>query len=149
MQAEVELLAHLQATLSREYGILDQNDIASLEPVTAEKRRRVEDLEVIGRQRKSLMDSMIGADSSAYDVEEMFANDAGVSQLWKQLSESAERCREMNRANGSVVDAVTRHVSQALEVLQGKQLRAGNPEQVYDQTGHARTEAVKHTLIQV
>jgi len=149
LQAEIELIDHLVVTLGREFELLGQPQSGELEEVTSIKRRQVEDMEATGRQRKLVMDAMLGADSSAYDVAEIFKADPQVSALWQQLSAKAIHCRELNRTNGAIVESFSRQVGDALEILQGKQLQNTSAHNLYDQTGHASGSVTKHSLTQV
>lgn len=149
LQTEIDLIDHLMETLGREFELLGQPQTGELETVTATKRRQVEDMEATGRQRKVVMDAMLGADSAAYDVAEMFDADPQVSALWQQLSDKALQCRELNRTNGAIVESFSRQVGNALEVLQGKQLQNTSAQNLYDQTGHTTGGVTKHSLTQV
>ena len=149
MQSEIDMLGVLRAVLMRESEMLEVDDVDGLKVVTEQKHRQVESLDAIGRQRKLLMDEMVGVDTSSYNIEELFATDERIRSLWKELTADAQHCRELNLANGAIVDAFARHVTQTLSILQGKQSATSVQGQTYDQTGHTHSESVKHTHIRV
>ncbi len=148
LQQEIQLLDRLMQSLEREYDSLQQRDPEVLEPAVKEKQRDVIALEKVSRERKSLLDTMLGGDSSKLDVAGVLKEDNQLTRLWTQLTSKALQCKDRNRMNGAVVEALSRTVGQALDVIQGKQ-EATAAAGINDQSGHAVAGAVKHSLTQV
>ena len=103
--------------LDQEYQALLDGDTESLNRVSAEKARVIEDLETLERARQDLIEP---GQSQRADTPD---------SRWSEVLALIEQCRERNQRNGALANARREQVLLALNVLRG------NDNGVYDQSG--------------
>jgi len=151
-QKEIECARLLLQSLDQEYEALAEHHADTLEHVVRDKQERIQQLELISRQREKLLASFIGSsekDNDKRNKSYQFADNKQLTGLWNELVEVAEKCRDKNRVNGSIVELVSRQSRHALDILQGILPETSSISELYDNTGQATKSANKRSLIQV
>lgn len=151
-QQEIESAHMLFQSLNLEYEALAEHHADALEEVVRNKQERINQLEQISRKREQLLVSFKktkveedGQHSKYYH----FGNNKELAQLWDELVDIAEKCRDKNRVNGSIVELVSRQSRHALDILQGILPNTSTMSELYDNTGQATKSANKRSLVQV
>jgi flagellar biosynthesis/type III secretory pathway chaperone len=150
LQREINQLQQLMHELEEEYAALAQQHTSTLEDIVRKKQQTIRELERIGQQRETLLASMSTTTEeqlklASHQSGTMRANNQ-LSVLWNELVVLAEKCQEMNRINGSIVELVSRQSRHALEILHGiSPKRSARPE-LYDQSGYKTISAEPHSL---
>jgi len=150
LQREINQVRQLMHELEEEYAALAEQHTATLEDIVRKKQQTIRDLERIGQQRENLLASMnTTTDEQLKRAMHARGNTSASDQtavLWNELVLLAEKCQEMNRINGSIVELVSRQSRHALEILHGiSPLQSARPE-LYDQTGYKTISAETHSL---
>jgi flagellar biosynthesis/type III secretory pathway chaperone len=149
LQREIAAVNKLLHSLEQEYAALADNHTAALETVVQEKQNEIRELELIGKQRESLMTTLRGGKKLSADNDAAFKDNSELAALWHELVALAGQCRDKNRINGSIVDTVSRQSRQALDVLHGITPQLSSAIGLYDQFGHATISSEKRSLTQV
>ena len=152
LQAEVDCAHLLLQSLSQEYEALAEHHTATLEDVIRNKQETIKRLENATRQREKILASTEGV--TVFDEHEknkhyQFNDNKQLIDLWNELVDVAEKCRQKNRVNGSIVEVVSRQSRHALDILQGIVPGASSNSEVYDQSGQTRGMASKRSLVHV
>ena len=150
LQREINQVQQLMHELEEEYAALAEQHTATLEDIVQKKQQTIRELERIGKQREALLASMNTTTEQQLKLAKNNStnpNAAGqTSVLWNELVLLADKCQEMNRINGSIVDLVSRQSRHALEILHGiSPLQTARPE-LYDQSGYKTISAETHSL---
>ncbi|NNC63619.1 MAG: flagellar protein FlgN [Gammaproteobacteria bacterium] len=103
--------------LDQEYQALLDGDTESLNKVSAEKARVIEDLETLERARQDLAETGQSDRTNAS------------SSNWSEVLDLIKQCRERNQRNGALANARREQVLLALNVLRG------SDDGVYDESG--------------
>ena len=103
--------------LDQEYQALLDGDTESLNRVSAEKARVIEDLETLERARQDLAEPGQSRRADAPDSH------------WSEVLALIEQCRERNQRNGALANARREQVLLALNVLRS------SDNGVYDESG--------------
>ena len=155
LQTEIECVRFLLNSLELEYEALAEHHSATLEEVVRDKQIKIQQLEVVSRQRERLLASFDNANADA-DVGEnqqnrhyQFNDNKQLTELWNELVTLAEVCREKNRVNGSIVETVSRQSRHALDILRGIAPDASADSELYDNAGHTKSFANKRLLVHV
>lgn len=151
-QREIECAQKLSQSLDLEYSALAEHHTAALEDVVRDKQERVQQLESISRQREKLLASYSGVSLTRKDEHNqtyLFKTDAQLAGLWKELVGIAEKCREKNRINGSIVELVSKQTRHALDILHGILPDTSTVSELYDNSGQTTKSANKRSIVQV
>jgi flagellar biosynthesis/type III secretory pathway chaperone len=147
LQRELNQVQNLMHSLEQEYAALAEQHTTTLEDVVRKKHEIIRELEQIGQQRENLLVSM---NTSAEEQLNLAANSATgnqqLSTLWNELMLLAEKCQEMNRINGSIVELVSRQSRHALDILHGISPNVSSRPELYDQSGYKTVSAETHSL---
>ena len=152
LQTEVECVRLLLKSLELEYEALAEHHSAALEEAVQDKHGKIQQLEVVSRQREKLLapfDSIntdLGAEENAQNKRYQFNDNKQLTALWNELVNLAEECREKNRVNGSIVELVSRQSRHALDILRGIAPAAS---ELYDNAGKTKSFANKRSLVHV
>jgi flagellar biosynthesis/type III secretory pathway chaperone len=155
LQTEVECVRLLLKSLELEYEALAGHHSAALEEVVRDKQERMQQLEVISRRREKLLASFDGvntdvnADENQQNKHYLFNDDKLLTELWSELVNVAEECREKNRVNGSVVELVSRQSRHALDILRGIAPDSLAVSELYDNAGHTKSFSNKRSLVHI
>lgn len=155
LQAEVECAHLLLKSLEQEYEALAEHNSAALEEVVLNKQEKIQQLEVVSRQREKLfaffdgVKTEVNADESRQNKRYQFNNDKQLVMLWNELLNLAEQCYEKNRVNGSIVELVSRQSRHALDILRGIAPDTSAASELYDNAGHTKSFANKRSLVHV
>ena len=149
LQSEIDAIRRLLHSLDLESAALSEDDPDALEEIVHAKQEEIRVLEMIGKQREHIMLQRHGGSGRLHDDENPFEGDQKLSALWEQLTFLAAKCRDKNRTNGAIVESLSRHSRQALDILQGLPHAAVSGANLYDQTGHTSGSATKRSLTQV
>ena len=159
LQAEVECVHLLLKSLELEYEALADHNSAALEEVVRDKQEKIQQLEVVSRQREKLLaafdgvntdvNTEVNADESQQNKRYQFNDDEQLAMLWSELVTVAEQCCEKNRVNGSVVEQVSRQSRHALDILRGIAPDASAASELYDNAGQTKSFANKRSLVHV
>lgn len=151
-QSEIECATMLLQTLDKEYDALAEHHTDALEEIVRFKQEKIQQLELISRHREKILESFSGVSvikdnehTQNYD----FKADKELNSLWNQLVDVAEKCRDKNRINGSIVDLVSKQTRHALDILQGISPNSSSISELYDNAGHTTKSANKRSLVQV
>ena len=151
-QQEIECAQLLLQSLDLEYGALAEHHTAALEEVVRDKQERIQQLELISRQREKLLASFADVNVSKVNEHNQtydFNSDQQLISLWDKLVETAEKCREKNRINGSIVDLVSKQSRHALDILHGILPDSSSISELYDNAGQTTKSLNKRSLVQV
>lgn len=150
LQREVNQVQQLMHELEEEYAALAQQHTATLEDIVRKKQETIRELERIGQQRETLLASMntTTEEQLKLAMRQSSAPSANkqLSALWNELLLLAEKCQEMNRINGSIVELVSRQSRHALEILHGISPKLTARPELYDQSGYKTISAETHSL---
>jgi len=150
-EKEIKCALMLLQSLEQEYDALAKHHADALEEVVRVKQERINQLEMISRQREKLLAPF--ADSNVEDKKRskhyQFGDNKQLAGLWNELVNVAEKCRDKNRVNGSIVELVSRQSRHALDILHGILPDTSNSAELYDNTGQATKSANKRSLVQV
>jgi flagellar biosynthesis/type III secretory pathway chaperone len=113
---QLESAESMLAVLDLEYQALLDGDPETLNRVSADKARLVEDLESLERARQDLADPGSAASRSG-------------DSRWQRLLETVEQCRSRNLRNGALANARREQLTTALNLLRGSENR------LYDGSG--------------
>ena len=149
---EIECAQMLLQSLELEYGALAEHHTTALEEVVRVKQERIQQLELISRQREKLLTDFNGVNiikNNEQSQNYQFDADEQLSGLWHDLVDIAEKCREKNRINGSIVELVSKQSRHALDILQGILPDSSSVSELYDNAGQTTKSANKRSLVQV
>ncbi len=152
LQTEVECVHLLLKSLELEYEALAEHHSAALEEVVRDKQEKIQQLEVVSRQREKLLASFDNANTNVEAGENkhyQFNDNKQLAALWDELVNVAEECREKNRVNGSIVELVSRQSRHALDILRGIAPDTSAASEIYDNAGHTKSFANKRSLVHV
>ena len=149
-QREIECAQMLLQSLDLEYEALAEHHAARLEDVVHDKQERIRQLELVSQQREQLLSSIDGINViSDGNNKYQFNADAQLTGLWNELVDIAEKCRDKNRINGSIVEVVSKQSRHALDILQGILPGTSSSSELYDNAGHTTKSSNKRSLVQV
>ena len=150
LQREINQLQQLMHELEEEYAALAEQHTATLEDIVRKKQETIRELERVGQQRETLLASM---NTTTEEQLKLSVHQSGtprpnnqLSGLWNELVLLAEKCQEMNRINGSIVELVSRQSRHALEILHGISPKLSAKPELYDQSGYKTISAETHSL---
>jgi flagellar biosynthesis/type III secretory pathway chaperone len=147
LRRELNHVQNLMHSLEQEYAALAEQHTETLEDVVRQKQEIISELAQIGKQRETLLASM---NSSTEEQLALAANSSTgnkqLSALWSELMLLAEKCQEMNRINGSIVELVSRQSRHALDILHGISPNVSTRPELYDQSGYKTISAETHSL---
>ncbi|MGB5276135.1 MAG: flagellar protein FlgN [Gammaproteobacteria bacterium] len=147
LQREINHLQNLMHSLEEEYAALAEQHTATLEDVVRKKQATIRELEHIGQQRETMLVSMnTTTEEQLNEAVHASSTDHHLSALWNELVLLAEKCQEMNRINGSIVELVSRQSRHALEILHGISPNLSSRPELYDQTGYKIISGETHSL---
>ncbi len=152
LQKEIGCARMLMKSMDLEYQALAEHHSDTLEEVVREKQERIQQLELISQQREKLLLSIKGVSieiDSAQNKQPPFSDNKLLTDLWNELVDVAEKCREKNRVNGSIVELVSIQSRHALDILYGILPGTSSLSELYDNTGQATKSANKRSLVQV
>ena len=147
LQREVNQVQNLMHALEQEYTALTGEDTRLLEEIVQKKQQTIQELEQTGRQRDALLAA--NGSTAAEQLESASRQATGsreLDALWNELSLLAEKCQEMNRVNGSIVELASRQSRHALDILHGISPAGASSAELYDQTGYKTFSAKSHSL---
>ena len=154
LQSEVDCAHLLLQSLNQEYEALAEHHTATLEDVVRNKQERIQQLEYATQQRENVFASIEGV--TVFSEQEkhkhkhyQFNGDKRLINLWNELVDIAEKCRQQNRVNGSIVEVVSKQSRHALDILHGIVPGASSNSEVYDQSGQTQAFSNKRTLVHV
>lgn len=150
-QKEIECAQLLLQSLELEYDALAEHHASALEEVVFEKQERIRELEIISQQREKLIASFKGVEvNKGGEVHNyQFNSDGQLTELWKELVDVAEKCRDKNRINGSIVDLVSKQSRHALDILHGILPESTSNSELYNNAGQTTKPANKRSIVQV
>lgn len=149
---EIECAQMLLQSLELEYEALAVHKAAALEDVVRDKQEKIQQLELVSRQREKLLVSfevVSQGKNNEPNKHYQFNGDKQLIDLWNELIDVAEKCREKNRVNGSIVEVVSKQSRHALDILQGILPDSSSVSELYDNAGQTTKSANKRSLVQV
>ncbi len=151
-QQEINCARLLLQSLDLEYDALAKQHADALEEVVRDKQERINQLELISRQREKLLTPFktpVTGDDEQTNHQYQFGDNTQLKNLWNELVDIAEKCRDKNRVNGSIVELVSKQSRHALDILHGILPNTSSMSELYDNTGQATKSANKRSLVQV
>lgn len=146
---EIDGARLLLKALEIEHDALAKHHTESLEVAVREKQERIHQLELISKKREALLAPLISTSGDANENKlYQFDGNRQLISLWHQLVDIAEKCRETNRINGSIVELASRQTREALDILQGI-LPEHSTSELYDRVGNTTKTINKRELLQV
>jgi len=151
-QQEINCARSLLQSLDLEYDALAKQHAEALEEVVRNKQERINQLEQISRQREKLL---VPFKTQTKETDEQpvhqydFGDQVKLNNLWTELVDIAEKCRDKNRVNGSIVELVSKQSRHALDILQGIIPNTSSMSELYDNTGQSTKSTNKRSLVQV
>jgi len=152
LQSEVDCAHLLLQCLNQEYEALAEHHTATLEDVVRNKQETIQRLENATRQREKILASTEGV--TVFNEHEknkhyQFNGNKQLIDLWNELVDIAEKCRQKNRVNGSIVEVVSRQSRHALDILHGIVPGASSNSEIYNQSGQTQGLISKRSLVHV
>jgi len=152
LQAEVDCAHSLLQSLAQEYEALAEHHTATLEDVVRNKQEKIQQLDTATRKREQLLAVSEGV--TVFSNKEskqhyQFNGNKQLMNLWNELVDIAEKCREKNRVNGSIVDVMSKQSRRALDILHGIVPGSSKNAEVYDQSGQTQAYSNKRSLVHV
>ena len=151
-QKEIECAHMLLRSLDLEYEALAEHHTDTLEDVVRDKQERIQQLELISRQREKLLasfNSVTVNKNNQQSKQYSFGGNKQLTDLWSELIDVAEKCRDKNRVNGSIVELVSKQSRHALDILQGILPNSSSISELYDNSGQTTKSVNKRSLVQV
>lgn len=152
LHAEIEAIHLLSQSLELEYDALSKQHADALEDIVRNKQERILHLETITRQREKLLavtDNVTVSEESGENKRYQFNGNQELVNLWNEVVIAAEKCREKNRVNGSIVELVSKQSRHALDILHGILPETTQVSETYDNAGKTRAYANKRSLVHV
>lgn len=149
LQREIECARKLMQSIDLEYQALAEHHADALEDVVRDKQERIQQLELMSSQREKLLVSINGVNQNTDTRQDQFSGNKLLIGLWNELVDIAEKCRDKNRVNGSIVELVSIQSRHALDILYGILPDTSSISELYDNTGQATKSANKRSLVQV
>jgi len=147
LQREVNHVQNLMHSLEQEYAALAEQHTTTLEEVVRKKQETIRELENIGQQRETLLATMnTSTEEQLNKAGNAATGSKQLSALWNELVLLAEKCQEMNRINGSIVELVSRQSRHAIDILHGISPNLSSRPELYDQSGYKTITAETHSL---
>ena len=149
---EIECAQLLLQSLALEFSALAEHHTATLEEVVRVKQERIQQLELISKQREKLLAAYSGVrliKNGEHNMSYQFNANEQLERLWKDLVSIAEKCREKNRINGSIVEVVSKQSRHALDILQGILPDTSAVSELYDNAGQTTKSTNKQSIVQV
>jgi len=147
LQRELNQVRNLLHCLEQEYAALAERQTTTLEEVVKNKQKTIGQLEQIGRERDRLLASMnTTIQQQLAEASDPAKGESSLAARWNELVVLAEKCQEMNRINGSIVDLVSRQSRHALDILRGISPQLSSSPELYDRTGYKTISSETHTL---
>jgi len=147
LQREVNYVQNLMHSLEQEYAALAEQHTTTLEEVVRKKQETIRELEHIGKQREALLAAMnTSTEEQLNNAANTSTSSKQLSALWNELVLLAEKCQEMNRINGSIVELVSRQSRHAIDILHGISPNLSSRPELYDQSGYKTISAETHSL---
>ncbi|SEQ11615.1 flagella synthesis protein FlgN [Ectothiorhodospira magna] len=115
----------LEHALQREAQALGTRDVDALNAAVSEKQQRVKNLESLTQEQGALL-KREGYENNAHGMAcclRDWDQEQLIQPVWDRLVDVISRCRELNLANGGVVEGKRRTVDQALHILRGEDHR--------------------------
>ena len=149
LQREVECTRNLMQSLKIENEALSEHQTEALEDIIQDKQESIKQLELIGHQRMTLIESITtqsAANDSYFERGDypLNGNDTQLVGLWKELMVLADQCQKQNRINGSIVELGYKQSNYALDILRGT---TAKPE-LYDNTGQTTKTSPSNPITQ-
>jgi flagella synthesis protein FlgN len=122
LSQEATCSERLLACLQAERKALSRRDMEALQKTIQEKLQHTQQLEQLDQQRESLV-TELGYSADSAGMKQCFAslpNRDSATQLWQQVLNNIEACRNSNLTNGGVLEASRQHVEQVLCILRGQ-----------------------------
>jgi len=147
LRRELDHVQNLMHSLEQEYSALAEQHTTTLEDVVRKKQETIRELEQIGQQRETLLASMNSSTEEQLNLAgSTSTGNKELSALWNELMLLAEKCQEMNRINGSIVELVSRQSRHALDILHGISPNVSSKPELYDQSGYKTMSSETHSL---
>lgn len=151
-QNEIDCAHMLLQSLDMEYEALSNHRTDALNDAVQDKQAKIQQLEAVSRQREKLLETFsavtINKNNKADKIYQFNGNEQ-LAALWNALVDVAEKCRDKNRVNGSIVDIVSKQSRHALDILHGILPDTSSASEVYDQAGQTSKFTDKRSLVQV
>lgn len=156
LQTEIEYAYTLLQSLEMEYQVLAKRQVDVLEELVTDKLEKIQQLESASRRRTDLLASFVSVEMlnenqqspDDYQAYLLHGNEQ-LSALWDELVDVAEKCRDKNRVNGSIVELISKQSRQALEILHGIPADSTSVSDLYDYTGQTIKSVITRSIIQV
>jgi flagellar biosynthesis/type III secretory pathway chaperone len=165
MQKEVDCVHLLLKSLELEYEALADPHCATLEDIVRDKHEKIKQLEIVSKRREELLATFdivipdVGSNkvnnNKYYQFNDtLFDNGGQLAELWNELLNVAEQCRDKNRVNGNIVELASRQSRHALDILRGIAPVTSTASELYDNglynsRGQTKSFANKRTLVHV
>ena len=149
IQKEIECARMLLQSLDQEFAALAERHADALEEAVSVKQERIQQLELVSRQREKLLIPYSGVTVDKNNQHYQFNGDKQIAQLWNELVYVAEKCREKNRVNGSIVELVSKQSRHALDILHGILPDASSVSELYNNAGQTTKSVNKRSIVQV
>ncbi len=160
LQMEVDCAHLLLKALDMEYEALAEPQCATLEEIVQDKQEKIKQLEIASKRREELLASfaIINPDFDSNNTkqkvcyqfnDDIFANSRQLTELWDELVNVAEKCRDKNRLNGSIIELVSRQSRHALDILRGIAPATSAASELYNNAGQTKSIANKRSLVHV
>ena len=147
LEQETDLTGQLSTLLDNEYAAITGKDFETFEQTIRDKTLTVEQLELLEKERISLLESAGYEPGPEGILLFMQWCDPGqdITPRWEQLLTLAAKCREKNRRNRQLIDLCSRHTRETLRILRGEEAQ----QDIYQADGDTDGGHDRRTLARV
>lgn len=120
LQAELDTIKAFNRVLQKEQHTLVNGDIEDLDYLASEKERLIEQLTNLNEQRNQLLSSL-GLLTDAEGMKKLLSTDSSPSKsnkIWHDLLELVAVTNQLNKTNGTIINARLQHTQRSLAALQ-------------------------------
>ncbi len=120
LQAELDTIKAFNRILQKEQHTLVNGDIEDLDYLASEKERLIEQLTNLNEQRNQLLSSL-GLLTDAEGMKKLLSTDSSPSKsnkIWHDLLELVAVTNQLNKTNGTIINARLQHTQRSLAALQ-------------------------------
>ena len=120
LQAELAAIKTFNEILQKEQRTLVNGDIEDLDYLASEKKRLVEQLANLNKQRNQFLSSH-GLLTDAEGMKKLFSTNNSYSEpnkIWRDLLELVAVTNQLNKTNGTIINARLQHTERSLTALQ-------------------------------
>jgi len=136
LQQQSAALENLHTTLMEEYHALKERNAESVNKLSGEKNRLLNELETLDKERQRYLLSVTQNEKSNVNINHE------IKQLSDEIEVSLNNCKQQNNINGGIIEMSKSFNENMLNIICGNT----NKETTYASTGKSNTNKNQHSL---